>query len=468
MKVRSMNIEYQKLKASYLPEKPQSEQLSDREKILDKYLSDMKKQADVLYFDNNPYGIIEWNDKEDIHKELYRFCHDMPKGGDLHTHDHTMISYDRFLDIIKNNAFISLNENTYGKLYTEYSADLPSDALSVKQALETGLISDSELNELLVINDSEKIDNYWRKLENLFYATDDFYNDVSIMEKIWEEGFRSCYEKGIQLLEIRDWGIEDDLFNTIRIRTIREAYYRVRKDHHDFLVRIIGCSGKNNNNTIDSACKTLSSFIKLSKTIKDEFDPDNPEEFIIGLDLANEEDNSRPLSDYAQFLMSDEVVNSGLRLFLHCGESLRTDNNSVVDAYLLNSYRVGHAMNLYRFPDLMKKYKEKNIAIEVCLMSNYRLGYVKDLRLHPALQYLINGIPIVLCSDDGLFIAKAPMVDDFYTAILCWDLSLADIKSICHNSITYSGLSQKEIDRLMNSWIKKWDSFVEKQLELLG
>ena len=96
------------------------------------------------------------------------------------------------------------------------------------------------------------------------------------------------------------------------------------------------------------------------------------------------------------------------------------------------------------------------------------MGYVKDLRLHPALQYLINGIPIVLCSDDGLFIAKAPLVDDFYTAILCWDLSLADIKSICRNSITYSGLSQKEIDRLMNSWIKKWDSFVEKQLELLG
>ena len=463
-----MNYEYQKLRESYIPKKTHNEQLSEKEEILDKYLSEMKKQADVSYFDDNPYGIIEWDDKEDIHQGLYRFCWDMPKGGDLHAHDHTVISYDKFLDIIKDNAFISLNKNTYGVLYTEYSTNLPDDAIPVKQALENGLISESKLNELLVINDSEDIDNYWRKLEKLFYATDDFYNDVSIMAKIWEEGFRSCYQKGVQLLEMKDWGVDDDLYNYIRIRTIREAYYRVRKDYPDFLVRIVGCSGKNENNTIESACATLSSFIRLSKTIKDEFDPDNPEEFIIGLDLANEEDNSRPLSDYAQFLMSDEVVNSGLKLFLHCGESLRTDNNSVVDAYLLNSYRVGHAMNLYRFPELMKKYKEKNIAIEVCLMSNYRLGYVKDLRLHPALQYLINGIPIVLCSDDGLFITKAPMVDDFYTAILCWDLSLADIKAICRNSITYSGLSQKEIDRLTKAWLIKWNKFVDKQLELLG
>lgn len=463
-----MNNNYKKLKESYIPKMEYKDKLSKKEMILDQYLSNLKKQADVLYFDNNPYGIIEWNDSEDIQSELYRFCWQLPKGADLHTHDHTMISYDRFLDIIKEYAYISLNDDTYGNLYTQYSPDLPQDALSVKQALENGHISNDELNRLLVMDDSKDVDNYWRKLEKLFLATGDFYNDVGIMEKIWEEGFRSCYEKGIQLIEIRDWGVDDELFNLIRLRTIREAYYRVRKDNPDFLVRIIGCSGKDNENTIASATNTLSSFIKLSKTVKDEFDPNNIENFIIGLDLANEEDNSKPLSEYVDYLSSDEVVNSGLRLYLHCGESLRLDNDSVVDAYLLNSYRVGHALNLYRFPELLKQYKEKDIAIEVCLMSNYRLGYVKDLRLHPALQYLLNGITIVLCSDDGLFMTKAPLVDDFYAAILCWDLNLADIKSICLNSILYSGLSQNEIDRLKNAWQNKWDNFVTKQLELLN
>ena len=462
-----MKKEYKTKRDRLIPAVPYSERLSDDEIKLDRYLERIKKEADVLYFGNNPYGIIEWNDNEDIHPEFYRFCFELPKGGDLHAHDNTMISYDRFVEIIKENAMISLSGDTYGKLYVKYSPKLPDDAIDINEALEKGILSEKQLSELLVMSDGRIDENYWRRLEQLFTATGDFYEDSVIMEKIWEEGFRSCYEKGILLLEIRDWGCDDDLLNIIRTRTIREAYYRVRKDHPDFLVRLIGCSGKDAENTVESACQTLSSIIRVSKTIKDEFDPDNIEDFIIGLDLANEEDNSKPLSEYVDYLMSDEVVNSGLKLYLHCGESLRRDNDSVVDAYLLKSFRVGHAMNLYRFPELMKEYARGNIAIEVCLMSNYRLGYVRDLRLHPALQYMINGIPIVLCSDDGLFMTRAPMVDDFYAAILCWDLSLGDIKAICRNSITYSGLSEKENTRLMNAWEDRWNTFVSRQIELL-
>ena len=463
-----MNKEYKRLKDTYIPNIPYSEKLSEKEIELDSLLDNIKKQADVLYFDNDPYGIIEWDDKEDIHPQLYKFCHDLPKGGDLHAHDNTMISYDRFEQIIKEYALISLEKDTYGNLYTKYSHDLPKGAINVNEALEKELISQDDLTDLLVMTDSDSAYGYWKRLERLFSATGDFYNDVSIMEKIWEEGFRSCYEKGILLLEIRDWGVDDDLLNTIRIRTIREAYYRVRNDYPDFLVRLIGCTGKDSENTIESACETLRSIIRVSKEIKDEFDSDNVEDFIIGLDLANEEDSSKPLSEYVDFLMSDEIQNSGLKLYLHCGESLRRDNDSVVDAYLLKSFRVGHAMNLYRFPELMNEYAKAGIAIEVCMMSNYRLGYVRDLRLHPALQYMIHGIPIVLCSDDGLFMTRAPMVDDFYATILCWDLKLGDIKAICRNSITYSGLSEKENRRLMEAWEKRWDEFVLEQLKQLS
>ena len=232
-------------------------------------------------------------------------------------------------------------------------------------------------------------------------------------------------------------------------------------------MRLIGCSGKDSENSVESSCETLRSMIRVSRIVKDEFDPEDPQDFIIGLDLGNEEDNSRPLSLYAQFLMSEEVRNSSLKLYLHCGESLRRENDSVVDAYIMDSYRVGHAMNLYRFPDLMKEYAKRKTSIEVCLMSNYRLGYVRDLRMHPALQYMISGIPISLCSDDGLFMTRAPMVDDFYSAIVCWDLDLGDIKALCRNSIIYSGLSDKEISRLMDAWQRQWNSFVSMQIKAL-
>ena len=464
-KIKDFKKEYGKLKDVYKPLIPYSEQLSDQEKKLDEYLGKIKKEADASYFGNNPYGIIEWNDKEDIHTGLYEFCWKLPKGGDLHAHDNTMIPFDRFEQIIRENTMISLNGDSYGTFYTKNSPGIPEDAVAVDEALDKGLISKEEFNRLLVISDRGEANGDWKKLEQLFSATGDIYNDIVVMEKVWEEGFRSCYEKGVMLLEIRDWAVDDDLMNIIRDRTIREAYYRVRKDHPDFLVRLIGCSGKDNENSIESACEALRSIIRVSKLVKDEFDPEHPEDFIIGLDLCNEEDNSKPLSEYAEFLSSDEIRNCGLKLYLHCGESLRKDNDSVVDAYLLNSYRVGHAMNLYRFPDLMKKYAEDKIAIEVCLMSNYRLSYVKDLRLHPGLQYMINDIPIVLCSDDGLFMSRAPMVDDFYAAILCWDLNLGDIKAICRNSIRYSGLSDMEIERLMKTWEFKWNEFVRIQNE---
>ena len=182
-----MDKEYKKLKDTYIPDIPYSEKLSDKEKELDSLLDKIKKQADVLYFDNNPYGIIEWDDKEDIHPQLYKFCHDLPKGGDLHAHDNTMISFDRFEQIIKEYALISLDKDTYGNLYTKYSSDLPQGAIKINEALEKELISKEDLTDLLVMTDNDSVYGYWKRLERLFSATGDFYNDVSIMEKIWEE-----------------------------------------------------------------------------------------------------------------------------------------------------------------------------------------------------------------------------------------------------------------------------------------
>ena len=457
---------YQSIKEKYKSNIVTNEILSDDEKRLDEYLSKIKKEADALYKSNdNPYGIIEWNDSEDIQPDLYEFCKELPKGGDLHAHDHTMIPFDRFVEIIKENALICVNDDKQGVLYLKQSPNIPEDALEINEAIDKGLLSLDELTQMLVLTDEDITRGYWNKLEQLFSSTGDIYNDVVIMEKIWEEGFESCYEKGIQLLEIRDYAVDDDLYNFLRDRTIREAYYRVRRRHPDFVVRLIGCTGKDDYTSIESAQSTLRSIIRTSEQVKDEFDPEHPQDFIIGLDLVNEEDRSKQLSEFKDILMSNEIQNSGLKLFLHCGESLRNDNDSVVDAYIYNSYRVGHALNLYRYPELMTEYSNKKIAIEVCLMSNYRLGYVKDLRLHPGLIYLINDIPITLCSDDGLYMSRAPLVDDFYSAILCWNLDLSSIKMICRNSIKYSGLKDDEIEVLMNNWERKWNDFVSNQLK---
>lgn len=48
-----------------------------------------------------------------------------------------MISYDRFVEIIKDNAMISL-EWEKSNLYSRYSSDLPDNVVDVSIALEKG------------------------------------------------------------------------------------------------------------------------------------------------------------------------------------------------------------------------------------------------------------------------------------------------------------------------------------------
>ena len=182
--------------------------------------------------------------------------------------------------------------------------------------------------------------------------------------------------------------------------------------------------------TFEEAIDGLRSAIRLSREIMDDFDPMSVYPFIIGLDLAGEEDAGRPMSDYAEFFMSDEVLGSGLQLFLHCGESLRFDNDSVLDAFLFGAQRLGHAFNLYRYPKVQELLAERGTAIEVCPVSNCLLGYAHDLRLHPGQNYFHEKIPIVLCSDDALYLEDDPLTEDYFAVILAWDLSIAEIRAL--------------------------------------
>ena len=79
-------------------------------------------------------------------------------------------------------------------------------------------------------------------------------------------------------------------------------------------------------------------------------------------------------------------------------------------------------------------------------------------------------IPGCICSDDGLFMTEHPLVDDFYAVVMNWNLSLADLKVLCRNSILYSGQSMEEITQLLSAWETQWDEFIaveQKQADRL-
>ena len=199
--------------------------------------------------------------------------------------------------------------------------------------------------------------------------------------------------------------------------------------------------------------------------VKDESDSDNITNFVIGFDLVNEEDTSLPLRRFAPMLLKAKRRYPDMKLYIHGGESINAGNENLIDAYLLGVSRVGHGLNLYRYPDLHSRYVKSEICLEVCPISNQTLGYTKDIRNHPATEYLKSGMAISLCSDDPAYMENQTLTDDFFAGVVGWDLSIADLKQLGINSILYSGLDDAAKYKSVRAYKDLWNGFVDDMLK---
>lgn len=148
-----------------------------------------------------------------------------------------------------------------------------------------------------------------------------------------------------------------------------------------------------------------------------------------------------------------------LPYYFHDGESTLPSNDNLIDAVMLNTRRIGHGIDLFRFPMLELAVKKKQIALEVCPLSNQILGYVPDLRMHPASGYIKRNIPITLNTDDPQIFNYNGLTYDFWTAFMAalkyfnrkWDefieefgpvnfQSIEDI-DFCFNIYCFAGIS---------------------------
>lgn len=105
---------------------------------------------------------------------------------------------------------------------------------------------------------------------------------------------------------------------------------------------------------------------------------------IVGFDLVNEEDFTKPLAEFLSIIFEDAKQHgTQLPVFFHAGESVDLKNENLYDAILLGTKRIGHGFNLALHPHLQELVKQKQICIECCPVSNLILGYTLDLRCHP-------------------------------------------------------------------------------------
>ena len=444
--------------------------LTPKEKILDDKLQIMKKELISKYNGRFPYNFPTLNDKNLTNSDLYHFSEKLPKGADLHVHGSELMPFQGYFDYISKNKQVYIcnqKGKKYGSIiYVEPKAGIPTGYINLIVALDRKVFTREQLLSLWTMSSDGYATQFdaWNNFETLFKNVDIIrYLESESIRKYYYDAFKKYCEDNILHIELHRT-IYADFEKEKRMELIiRQAYYDIKKEYPDFSLRIITTGFKNCSVDITEDIKRLEVTKRLQREIKDDFDKNNVENFIIGYDLVNEEDSSRSLLEYSKYL--EKYRSKDFNLYLHAGETLNLKNYNLIDAYLLKAKRVGHGYNLYMFPKLLEKYKKANIALEVCPISNIRLGYVSDLRQHPVIEYIKRNIPVVIASDDPIFFENKALTDDWFSIILSFDLNLAEIKQLCLNSILYSGVSKKEKTKLLSAWEHQWQMFVNEQVK---
>lgn len=211
--------------------------------------------------------------------------------------------------------------------------------------------------------------------------------------------------------------------------------------------------------------KTISSYKNINKKIN--------YNFFVGYDLYGKEHESYTILDYLKILEKIKKESPEIKPILHAGETnyshIDTDPN-LLGVIKINSYRIGHGFNIYKYDNLIKlaskQYKNK-IPIECCPISNYVLNFITDLRLHPMLNlYKNKKFKICINTDIQGLLGYEEMTYDLLYIIFSWNLNITDIYNLLYNSISMSCLNNNEkhvynsaFKIMWKKWIKNFNKY---------
>ena len=169
---------------------------------------------------------------------------------------------------------------------------------------------------------------------------------------------------------------------------------------------------------------------------------------LVGIDLAGNEGATKPSELREDFMpLLEKCVN----ITIHAGETESVD--SIWEAvYHLSADRIGHGLKLLDNEELLNRFINKNIGIEMCPSSNYQIvGFDKEKK-YPLYEYMNRGLKVSINTDDQ-GISKTNLTKEFIRAsILCPELTLWDFIVLIRNSISIAFCDSKTKNNLMHSF----------------
>lgn len=448
--------------------------LNDQEQKVEAELEKLREELLTTYREENFYPTARNFYRVRSHIEstaLFEKFQQMPKGGLLHVHDLALGSPWYIVDdaIQRDNCYVYWEQDSdiyvKGQLQFFKPEEVPTGFQSVKQLAVSNPSFRQELHDLLTfgewtIPDSLKI---WKAFEPMFQRRLGYINYEPVFEDFFYAAFDSLLANNVQHLEMRSiinpnlYDLEHEPGYYTRdsmVDAFRRAQTRIQRKAPQFSLKLIYTGLRFLPRPI--ICADLVAAFRTKAA--------NPD-LVVGYDLVGEEDGGFPtlyhLDCWDNMDSLEQVYGVDMPLFLHDGESNWHDNTNLYDAVLMRTKRIGHGINLFRFPLLEQRVLEQNICIEISPISNQVLRYTPDLRVHPGLGYLSKGIPITLNSDDPSVFGYEGLGYDFWVAYMAWGLDLRDLKQISMNGIIYSALTDDEKKIAMEHWESAWGEFVK-------
>lgn len=460
-------------------------ELTAEEMIADSIFEELKDEANALQEPPNPWvsQFFPCVKEEYESTGLYEFLLNMPKGAVLHVHPSAMGDYYELFDLVsvRDDCYFNPSNGSF-ELFMDSVPE--SEWLQVSRMLasasDEAAMRDSLINYIVIDEGDEYLPDIWAEFEQMFGRVGGLFADPAVAyHYIYQALYVYAFMDNVQHIELRA--------HTPSAESV-EFYLGVidslAEEGIDISIRIIYCESRYlfPGETIENFRERIVGSMKAAADLMAEYPG-----IVVGADVYSEEDKGAtafymaPLMEEArEYSMAEYGFE--LPLFLHDGESSFPTgvpdspvsllgpypgnvNNNMIDAYLLDIERAGHGIELAKLPELAEMYAEEGIPLEICPVSNQILGYVPDLRNHPAVPLMRNGVRISINPDDPAMFGYTGVTFDFTVAVLAWDLSLSDVKGLIMNSIEDAAMTDSEEAELMNLWQDEWDEFISSTIE---
>lgn len=175
--------------------------------------------------------------------------------------------------------------------------------------------------------------------------------------------------------------------------------------------------------------------------------------FLIAANLVQPEDGELSLREYQkqmEMIHQAKLWYPKANLALHAGElsgdlvSSEHMQSHIYDAVTYaNASRIGHGADVLEealtHPDIYQIMREKEAVVEINLSSNFFILNI-DPEHHPLTQYLAEGIPLVISTDDEA-VSRTTISKEYFKATTLFNLDYLQLKRFSRNALQYAFLS---------------------------